>query len=220
MIWTPASAGVTIQLSDINKEPKIKKCVFCLPSVIPAQAGIQLQKNHFFEMIRTTTSMKNSGLQYETKSAAQTKKIAKLFAEELLETKSGKGAFVILFKGDLGAGKTTFIQGLVRALGIRRKITSPTFTLLRSYSIPSTGLSFPRRRESSPPFSKIHHFDCYRMSGEQEIKELGFKEMIKDPKNIILIEWPERIKKVIPKEKIIISLDYGDKLTERIIEIK
>jgi tRNA threonylcarbamoyladenosine biosynthesis protein TsaE len=175
---------------------------------------------------------------YKTTSTAQTKKIAKLFAEELLETKPGKGAFVILFKGDLGAGKTTFIQGLMRGMGIRRRIASPTFTLLRSYALPALlspsprALSFrnfgPRivvrgklRRESiAATFTKIHHFDCYRMTGEREMNDLGFKEMVKDPQNIILIEWPERIKKALPRNKVTISFEYGDTLTERIIEVK
>lgn len=148
-------------------------------------------------------------MKYHTTSAAQTRKIAKLFAQELLETTGKKGAFVVIFKGDLGAGKTTFIQGLMRKLGVRRKIVSPTFTLLRSYRL---------NREGN--FSTIHHFDCYRMNGEREINDLGFKEMIKDPRNIILIEWPERISKAIPRGKITVAMEYGDTLNERTIEIK
>ncbi len=145
---------------------------------------------------------------YETTSAAETKKIAKLFARELVETKTGKRAFVIIFKGDLGAGKTTFIQGLMRELGVRRKIMSPTFTLLRSYKIKADN------------FSTVHHFDCYRMGGEQEMKDLGFKEMLNDPRNIILIEWPERVPKILPKEKVMVKLEYGETINERTLEVR
>ena len=146
-------------------------------------------------------------MKYESRSAAETKKIAKLFAEELLKTKIGRGAFVVIFKGDLGAGKTTFIQGLMKGLGIKGKIMSPTFTLLRSYKV---------RNEN---FSKVHHFDCYRINEAEEIKELKFKELIKDPQNIILIEWPERIKELLPRKKVTVTLDYGETLNERILEI-
>lgn len=147
-------------------------------------------------------------MKYESRSATETKKIARLFAEELLKTELGKSAFVVLLKGDLGAGKTTFVQGLMRGLGVRRKIMSPTFTLLRSYKIKANN------------FSIIHHFDCYRINEAQEIKDLGFKEVLKDPRNIVLIEWPERIQKVLPREKVLISLEYGDKLNERVIEVR
>ena len=146
-------------------------------------------------------------MKYESRSAAETKKIAKLFAEELLKTKIGRGAFVVIFKGDLGAGKTTFIQGLMKGLGIKGKIMSPTFTLLRSYKV---------RNEN---FSKVHHFDCYRINEAEEIKELKFKELIKDPQNIILIEWPERIKELLPRKKVTVTLDYGETLKDRILEI-
>ena len=145
---------------------------------------------------------------YESTSAAQTKKIAKIFAEELLNGRPGKGAFIIALKGNLGAGKTTFVQGLMRGLGVKRKIVSPTFTLLRSYPI------------KTDPFSTIHHFDCYRMTDEQELNDLGFKEMIKDPRSIILIEWPERVAKAIPRQKVTIFLDYGKTLNERTVEVR
>ncbi len=147
-------------------------------------------------------------MKYESRSAAKTKKVAKLFAQELLGAEPGKGAFVVLLKGDLGAGKTTFTQGLMRGLGVKRKIVSPTFTLLRSYKI------------RSEHFSTIHHFDCYRMGDEQELVALHFKDMVKDPQSIILIEWPERVAKAIPRNKVTVALEYGDSINERIIEVK
>lgn len=147
-------------------------------------------------------------MKYESGSAAETKKIAKLFAEELQKNKPGKKAFVIAFKGDLGAGKTTFIQGLLRELGVKKKIVSPTFTLLRSYSIKLDG------------FKKVHHFDCYRITEAEEMKELKFKDMLNDPQAIIFVEWPERVAKLLPREKVTIALDYGETINKRTIEIK
>ena len=147
-------------------------------------------------------------MKYESVSATETKKIAKIFAEELLGAKAGKRAFVVAFKGDLGAGKTTFIQGLMRALGVKKRIMSPTFTLLRSYAI------------KAEVFDKVHHFDCYRISDPAEMKDLRFKEMLADPKAIILIEWPERIAKLLPRDKVTVALDYGETINKRSIEIK
>lgn len=147
-------------------------------------------------------------MKYESRSAGETKKIAKIFAEEVIKTKPGEGAFVVAFKGDLGAGKTTFIQGLAKGLGIRKKLVSPTFTLLRSYTI------------KTDTFTAVHHFDCYRMGSEQEMKDLGFKKLLNEPKNIILIEWPERVQKVLPRNKVTVALEYGNSLNKRTVEIK
>jgi len=166
-------------------------------------AGIQLHKREIFGMIRRMYNMI-----YKTKSAAETKKVARLFAEEVVSVAPRKRAFVVLLKGDLGAGKTTFIQGLLRELGVKKKIVSPTFTLLRSYPV------------KAGAFAKVHHFDCYRIGNEKEMKELGFKELLGDPQNIILIEWPERIRKALPREKITVTLSYGDTINERTIEVK
>ena len=144
---------------------------------------------------------------YETKSAAQTKKIAALFAKKIIATKPGKGAFVIALKGDLGAGKTTFMQGFMKALGTRGKVMSPTFTLLRSYRI------------KAERFKDVHHFDCYRINNVEEMKELKFKELLKNPENIIVVEWPERIATLLPRSRIIVSLGYGNTLNERTITV-
>lgn len=147
-------------------------------------------------------------MKYKTRSAAETKKVATIFAEELVVIAPRKRALVVLLKGDLGTGKTTFVQGLMRELGVKKRIVSPTFTLLRSYAVKAGN------------FSKVHHFDCYRINEEYEMGELGFSVLLKDPKNIIVIEWPERIRKILPREKITVALSYGETIKERVIEVK
>ncbi|PIR43980.1 tRNA (adenosine(37)-N6)-threonylcarbamoyltransferase complex ATPase subunit type 1 TsaE [Candidatus Wolfebacteria bacterium CG10_big_fil_rev_8_21_14_0_10_31_9] len=147
-------------------------------------------------------------MQVLSKSSKQTKKVSKIFAKELIKTKPGKGAFVVALQGNLGAGKTTFTQGFLRGLGVKSKITSPTFVILKSYIL------------NYKPYNRAYHLDAYRIKLMKEIIDLNWKEMISNPKNIILIEWPERISKIIPKNSIKIKFEYGKKETERTLQIK
>lgn len=95
---------------------------------------------------------------------------------------------VIALKGELGAGKTTFAQGLGKALGIDR-MTSPTYTLIREYPID----------ENKYPFSRLYHIDLYRLDTAAEVFGLGINEIWFDPKSLVLIEWPESIVDYLPK---------------------
>ena len=147
-------------------------------------------------------------MQVLSKSSKQTKKVSKIFAKELIKTKPGKGAFVVALQGNLGAGKTTFTQGFLRGLGVKSKITSPTFVLVKNYKLRIMN------------YERVYHIDCYRIKAAKEILDLNWKEMISNPKNIILIEWPERISKIIPKNSIKIKFEYGKKETERTLQIK
>jgi tRNA threonylcarbamoyl adenosine modification protein YjeE len=100
---------------------------------------------------------------------AATEALAKRLAP-LLRTKD-----VVTLQGDLGAGKTTFARAVLRELGIKEEVPSPTFTLLQTYETPS----FP-----------IYHFDLYRLKSPAELEEIGFYEAGTD--GLMLIEWPER----------------------------
>jgi len=116
-------------------------------------------------------------------NSLETKEIGRILGKEILAFKN-KEAVVINLKGNLGAGKTTFVQGVALGLGIRRKILSPTFIIFNKYKI---------RKKS------FYHIDCYRIDKTKEMEDLGFKEIVKDPNNILMIEWGERIKKILPK---------------------
>ncbi|MBU2564098.1 tRNA (adenosine(37)-N6)-threonylcarbamoyltransferase complex ATPase subunit type 1 TsaE [Patescibacteria group bacterium] len=113
--------------------------------------------------------------EFLVKNVSQTKKLAKLLAREI------KSPLVIAFQGELGAGKTTFIQAFAKELGIKSKITSPTFVLMKKYK-------------------NLYHIDCYRINSFKEILDLGFEEIIYN--NIVVIEWAEKIKKILPKNTI------------------
>lgn len=127
-------------------------------------------------------------------SVEQTTELALKVAKRSIEQKS---ALVIALKGELGSGKTTFAQGFAKGLGVKGRILSPTFVLMRQYEV-------PRDR-----YDKLYHIDCYRMSDERELEDLGWKDIVSDPKNVVLIEWPERVHGIMPEDHIEISFEHS-----------
>ncbi|MFA5013449.1 MAG: tRNA (adenosine(37)-N6)-threonylcarbamoyltransferase complex ATPase subunit type 1 TsaE [Candidatus Paceibacterota bacterium] len=137
-------------------------------------------------------------MDYLTNSAEETQKIGEKFAQEISR---GKTAVIICLKGKLGAGKTTFLQGLARGLKIKEKILSPTFVIMNRIGL------------RGGVCKNFYHFDCYRLEDSKEIIDLGFEEIISDKNNLVCIEWPEKIAKVLPTEVIEINFEVleGDK---------
>ena len=132
-----------------------------------------------------------------TKSAEETKKVAKLFAKDIIgEFQVGKKATIIALVGNLGAGKTTFTQGFAEGLGIKEKIQSPTFVILKEYEI-------HQHKISKSCFKHFYHIDCYRLKNEKDAKTIDLEEIIKNPENLVLIEWAERVKKILPKKQLL-----------------
>lgn len=121
-------------------------------------------------------------MKLKTKTAAQTRVFGYALAEKV------KNGGVICLYGPLGAGKTTLVQGLARGLGIKRRITSPTFIIVRKYG-------------------RFWHVDLYRLNSPEEIEALGLREILADKENIVAIEWPEKIDKILPKGAIKVYLD-------------
>ena len=147
-----------------------------------------------------------------TSSSIQTKKLGEKFAKEILSKKSKKKSFVIGLEGELGGGKTTFIQGFAKGLGIKEKILSTTFIIYKKFKIQNPNAK-------SNPKSKIqnfYHFDCYRIRKPKEILDLGFKEIISNPKNIVVVEWADKIKKIMPKNTLWIKFEFVDEKTRKI----
>jgi tRNA threonylcarbamoyladenosine biosynthesis protein TsaE len=101
---------------------------------------------------------------------------------------------VIGLTGELGAGKTTLVRGILRALGVAGTVRSPTFTLLESYSVASL---------------EISHLDLYRVQSPLEIEALGIRELL-EPARVFLIEWPEHGVGAIPVPDLDIELSVAD----------
>ena len=124
-----------------------------------------------------------------TKNEQETKKVARLLAEEIVNKPLKiRGAVAIGLEGELGSGKTRFVQGFAKGLGIHQRLTSPTFVLMKKYK-------------------NLYHIDCYRLNKPKELLDLDFKEIISDPKNIVLIEWAEKVRSILPKDIIWIKFE-------------
>lgn len=153
-----------------------------------------------------------------SRSGSQTKKIAAELAHKILNAKPHTlNACVVALSGDLGAGKTTFAQGFANGLGIKHRIVSPTFLIFRRYSITAS----PKGSRGNIAHRKhLYHIDLYRIHSSKELSSLGFKSILYSPSNIVLIEWADKIKKILPKNTIWLKFEHGKKENERIIEIK
>lgn len=106
----------------------------------------------------------------------------------------GNAATVIALTGDLGVGKTTFVQACARTLGLTAIVTSPTFVVMKRYEL----------RDAR--FSTLIHIDAYRIEDEQELEVLKLRESLTHSENIIMIEWAERIPNFIPSPTLHIAM--------------
>ncbi len=140
-----------------------------------------------------------------TKNSAGTQKLASDFARQILKSKPSRKAIVIGLIGDLGSGKTMFAKGFAKSLGIKNTITSPTFVLEKIYKL------------NSKKYEHLIHIDAYRIEKTKEIIDLGFKDLISYPKNIILIEWADRIKNILPNDCIQVNFEHIKKDERKII---
>ena len=138
--------------------------------------------------------------EFIAQNAKQTRKLGAALAQEL---KSGK---IICLTGELGSGKTTFTQGFLRGLKLRGPYTSPTFVIIKKYG----------RRGIE---GEVYHIDAYRV-GAKDILALGWEEIASDPKNIIIAEWADRIRKIIPASALWIKFEWLDENKRKIIFFK
>lgn len=162
-----------------------------------------------------------------SKDSKDTEKIAKEFLDEITKTppdlplsgeadgfpltRGTKGvvslATVVGLSGDLGTGKTTFTQFIAKNLGVKTKVNSPTFVIMKRYSLPLTRGSAQGARGFNK-FKNLFHIDAYRLKNEKELLHLGWQEIISNPENIIFIEWPELVAKAMPKKHHKISIKH------------
>jgi len=135
-----------------------------------------------------------------TQSFQETQKLGKELVKNLIPGQ------VICLSGELGTGKTTFAQGLLEGLGVEGPYTSPTFLIMKKYE----------SKAESQKSKAIYHIDAYRVS-DKDILNLGWEEIISDPDNLIVVEWAERIKKIIPKNAQWINFTWEKKEKRKIV---
>ena len=143
-------------------------------------------------------------MEFVTNNPQETQRAAADLVKRLGE-RTHQGALILALQGELGAGKTTFIQGLAEALGIKEKVLSPTFVIMRRFAMDSSG------------FENLYHLDAYRLSSAEDLKELGLENILKDKKNLVVIEWAERVKDILPADTVWLKFEHGGGDKRRII---
>ncbi|MDQ3089711.1 MAG: tRNA (adenosine(37)-N6)-threonylcarbamoyltransferase complex ATPase subunit type 1 TsaE [bacterium] len=140
-------------------------------------------------------------MKYISKSLEETKNIA---GNVLKTLEKKERATVIALEGDLGAGKTAFSQAVGEILGVKETMQSPTYVIEKIYEI------------NFKDFKHLIHIDAYRLEEDKELLHLGWEEIVSEPENLILIEWPERVSKIIPQDSIKINFEFIDETTREI----
>lgn len=136
-----------------------------------------------------------------SRSITETNTFAKSFLSELSVLKDT--ATVVCLRGDLGSGKTALVKEIGEILGLNKNlITSPTFVIEKLYPLKTNTLKLP--------FTCLVHIDAYRLEEAQELSVLGFENLLQDKTNIIFIEWPQRVEKIIPTSSISIDCTFID----------
>ena len=143
-----------------------------------------------------------------TNDSEKTKEFAKMLCQQWLKINKTKNSnWLVCLYGDLGGGKTTFSQGIGEELSVKEIVNSPTFLIMKKYI-------------SAKKINKkytLYHFDCYRITDAQEILDLGWEDIIGGENNIILIEWPERIEKILPEVRLNLKFEVVEENVRKII---
>ena len=139
-------------------------------------------------------------------SLVETEQLAVECLAQLIKEKrqTGKATTVGLI-GNLGSGKTTFTQAVARVLGVTGRVTSPTFVIMKKYLV----------KES--PWRNLVHIDCYRLENQKDLLCLGWDELVANPENLILVEWPERVGDLLSSPTLKIKFEIINETTRKII---
>ena len=137
-------------------------------------------------------------MEYITHSPEETRALGARLADAL------QGGEVIAFTGDLGAGKTAFVSGMARALGVDERVTSPTFTIVNEYE----GGRLP-----------LFHFDMYRLGSADELFHIGWEDYLARG-GICAVEWSENVEEAMEDDAVRVAIRRGEDDTSRIITIE
>jgi tRNA threonylcarbamoyladenosine biosynthesis protein TsaE len=180
---------------------------------LPRSQSVRLPLTFFFaknDIYATIKSMNNKNI-FITSGSTQTRKMGEILAKEL------KGGEIICLMGELGSGKTTFAQGVLKGLGAKGPYISPTFLVMKQYKRKAKS----EKRKTTVQSSKlenIYHIDVYRVNA-QDALDLGWEEIVAGKNNVVIVEWAERIKKIIPNNSLWLEFKHL-KDSEREIIIK
>lgn len=119
-----------------------------------------------------------TGMEFSLKNIEEQ---ARTVLDKIKTERVDEGAFLLLLSGELGAGKTTFVQALGRVLGVKERLVSPTFLIQKEYET------------KDKTFRRLVHIDAYRLKSKSELEELGWKELVSDPETLVVVEWPEQV---------------------------
>lgn len=139
-------------------------------------------------------------------SADQTRALGAALGKAIARRNSTETALTIALNGELGAGKTTFVGGLLRALGVTGTVRSPTYTLIEPYEI---------------SFGTVYHLDLYRLADARELEMLALRDLLQ-PGSVLLVEWAEKGRQELPLADLTLTLRYpksGGYETARIIDL-
>ncbi|MBT3344659.1 MAG: tRNA (adenosine(37)-N6)-threonylcarbamoyltransferase complex ATPase subunit type 1 TsaE [Gemmatimonadetes bacterium] len=139
-----------------------------------------------------------------TSSPEQTQALGQQLAHEL------RPGDLVALQGDLGSGKTCLIQGLCAALGVTSRVNSPSFVLINEYS----GCN-----EAGDQWL-IRHFDLYRLSGCEELEDIGAREFFHDPQGLCLVEWADRVPELLPAQHWYIEMSHMDDPAQRSLQCR
>lgn len=128
-------------------------------------------------------------------------KIARGVVNAAMGAAGKKRAFLVFLDGNLGTGKTAFAQKFGKLLGVKEKIHSPTFVFVREHAIGKKNL----------PYHALIHLDAYRLETKRDFDSLHLKDHLKNPKNIVCIEWADKIRRRLPKPDIAIEFRHHSK---------
>jgi len=141
-------------------------------------------------------------MEHTAQNLKETCELADDFAKSI--KKQEQKATVIALYGNLGSGKTSFVQGVAKTLGIKKTVISPTFVIERIYAL------------EGESWKRFVHIDCYRFEKASEVKSIDWDEIIKEPDNLIFIEWADKIENELPKDSIKIYFEFVNENTRKI----